>query len=98
MGSTIEYGEFEWDEVKAAANKAKYDVSFEEAATAFDDTRHLIDPDASHPDRFVLIGMSSRAHTLYVVHVERERHRRVRYRIINARLGRRSDAVKYVEE
>jgi uncharacterized protein len=95
MGDTIEYGEFEWDEEKAKVNKRKHGVSFEEATTAFDDTRHLVDPDTARPDRFVLIGMSSKARVIYVVHAERERHGRIRYRIISARLGNRSDAVKY---
>jgi|HubBroStandDraft_4_1064222.scaffolds.fasta_scaffold112266_2 uncharacterized protein len=95
MGYTIEYGEFEWDEEKAKANVRKHGVSFEEATTAFDDTRHLVDPDASHPERFILIGMSNKARVIYVVHVERERRGRIRYRIISARLGRPSDAVRY---
>ena len=95
MGDTIEYGEFEWDEEKAEVNKRKHGVSFEEAATAFDDTRHLVDPDADDPERFVLIGMSNKARVLYVVHAERERRRRIRYRIISARLGNRGDAVRY---
>jgi len=95
MRHTIEYGEFEWDEEKAETNKRKHGVSFEEATTAFDDTRHLVDPDAAHPERFILIGMSSRARVIYVVHVERERRGRIRYHIISARLGRPSEAVRY---
>lgn len=95
MGDTIEYGEFEWDEEKAEVNKRKHGVSFEEAATAFDDTRRLVDPDADDPERFVLIGMWNKARVLYVVHAEREWRRRIRYRIISARVGNRSDAVKY---
>lgn len=95
MGYTIEYGEFEWDEEKAKENRRKHGVSFEEATTAFDDTRHLVDPDADDPERFVLIGMSNKARVLYVVHAERERRRRIRYRIISARLGNRGDAVRY---
>lgn len=95
MGYTIEYGEFEWDEEKAKANVRKHGVSFEEAATAFDDTRHLVDPDSAHPERFVLIGMSSKVRLLYVVHAEHDRHGKIRYRIIGARQGNRKDAVRY---
>ena len=37
MGRTVEYGNFEWDTEKAWLNLAKHKVSFEEAATVFDD-------------------------------------------------------------
>jgi uncharacterized DUF497 family protein len=51
----------EWDGRKAAANKRKHGVSFDEAATAFydDNGRVIADPDHSdEEDRFILLGMS----------------------------------------
>jgi uncharacterized protein len=53
--------EFEWDPQKAAANLAKHEVSFEEAATAFGDPlgRIVADPrHSSDEDRFVLLDLS----------------------------------------
>jgi uncharacterized DUF497 family protein len=61
---------FTWDARKAAANLKKHAVSFEEAATAFDDELGAYYPDALHPERFVLIGQSQRRRLLYVVHAE----------------------------
>jgi uncharacterized DUF497 family protein len=39
---------FEWDPVKAVANLAKHGVSFEEAATAFQDPLARIHADPDH--------------------------------------------------
>jgi uncharacterized protein len=61
---------FTWDARKAAANLRKHGVSFEEAATAFDDELGAYYPDALHPERFILIGQSYRRRLLYVVHAE----------------------------
>ena len=80
--ATIVYGDFEWDEAKAAANLAKHGVSFAEATTA------LVDPDAifladesAGEERLVAIGMSKQTRILFVVHVVRGE----RDRIISAR-------------
>jgi len=61
---------FTWDAGKAAANLKKHAVSFEEAATAFEDERGAYYPDALHPEQFVLIGQSQQRRLLYVVHAE----------------------------
>ena len=92
--TTARSGDFEWDEVKAAANEQKHGVSFEEALTAFFDERHLtVEDPQGHEDRFVLIGMSNEARILYVVHVEIiTRHRT---RIISARVANKREALKY---
>jgi uncharacterized protein len=37
--------EFEWNPEKAASNQEKHSVSFEEAATVFDDSLSLTFPD-----------------------------------------------------
>jgi uncharacterized DUF497 family protein len=39
---------FEWDAKKAAANAAKHDVSFDEAATVFADANALDGSDVGH--------------------------------------------------
>ncbi len=62
--------QFTWDQRKAASNLRKHDVSFPEAATAFDDELGAYYPDSLHADRFILIGYSSRQRLLYVVHAE----------------------------
>jgi uncharacterized DUF497 family protein len=61
---------FTWDPRKASSNHRKHGVSFEEAATAFEDERAAYYPDALHDDRFILIGYSKRRRLLYVVHAE----------------------------
>jgi uncharacterized protein len=80
---TVVYGEFEWDEAKAATNEHKHGVTFEEAATAIVDPRAIEAPDHADPDRFVSIGMSSFLRVLFVVHAEVARSGRIR--IISAR-------------
>ena len=61
---------FTWDPRKASANLKKHGVSFDEAATAFDDELGAYYPDALHDDRFILIGYSRSRRLLYVVHAE----------------------------
>lgn len=62
--------QFVWDGRRAAANRRKHGVSFEEASTAFDDERGAYYPDTLHADRFILIGYSRVERLLYVVHAE----------------------------
>ena len=45
-------------------------MSFDEAATAFDDALGAYYPDTLHADRFILIGQSERHRLLFVVHAE----------------------------
>ena len=76
--------EFEWDSAKAAANRRKHGITFEEAATVFLDEHATVfdDPDrASSESRFLLVGLSAASRMLIVVHVERAD----RIRIISAR-------------
>ncbi len=42
---------FEWDARKAAGNRTKHGVSFEEAATVLGDPGALHGPDLSHSER-----------------------------------------------
>jgi len=87
---------FEWDSTKAASNRRKHGVSFEEAATVFADAhaRLFDDPDCiESEDRFLLVGQSAARRTLLVVHVERGS----RLRLISAREATRQER-RHVEE
>jgi len=66
----VAHGDFEWDEAKATANLLKHGVSFEEAATVFDDVDYLLNRDLVDPARFVAVGFSTAARILVVVHAE----------------------------
>lgn len=60
---------FEWNQDKAARNLQKHGVSFEEAATVFDDDGVWIEQDPAHSDteeRFFAYGLSRRAQVLFV--------------------------------
>jgi uncharacterized protein len=87
---------FGWDPRKAAANRRKHRVSFEEASTAFADRLSvtIADPDHSrNEDRFVLIGLSEVDRLLVVSHVERGDE----IRLISARLASRRERRVYEE-
>jgi uncharacterized protein len=75
---------FEPNPQKAASNLKKHGVSFDEAATVFDDPLSSTLPDDQHSDdelRFVTVGMSSRQRLLFVVYTEIDS----RIRLIGAR-------------
>ena len=91
--ATFVYGDFEWDELKAAANVKKHDVTCEEASTVFDDPSALDAPDLEDPSRFVVVGRSHHARILFVVHAQRGE----RIRIISARRASPDQRRKYVE-
>jgi uncharacterized DUF497 family protein len=63
---------FVWDPRKAASNLRKHSVTFEEAATVFDDEHALVQQDLTHADRLLILGVSARARLLFVVYVEVE--------------------------
>lgn len=42
--------DFEWDAAKAASNRRKHGISFEEASTVFMDPYALTDPDEKHSE------------------------------------------------
>ena len=77
--------EFEWDPKKDQANQDKHGVSFNEAATAFNDELQMTisDPDHSFGEhRYLTLGMTVRGRLLVVSHTEDEDDH---IRIINAR-------------
>jgi uncharacterized DUF497 family protein len=65
----------EWDRRKASENAVKHGVSFDEAATVFDDPLAMTGSDPDHSideDRFVTFGMSSRGRLVAVAHTDRD--------------------------
>jgi len=64
---------FEWHNMKAAANKLKHGISFDEAATVFADTLAFVFSDQDHLEdetRFLIIGMSETGRILVVSHTD----------------------------
>jgi len=89
---------FEWDPRKAAKNRRKHGVSFEEAATVFNDLRRLREYDLMHAgeeDREIVIGFSERMRLLMVVIYEQEENV---IRIISARRATREEGLRYFAE
>lgn len=88
---------FEWDPVKAASNLRKHEVSFAEAATAFEDPFARVIDDPEHSDmqeeRLILMGISAKARLLIVVHCQREAHGTIR--IISARKANKYESRQY---
>ena len=86
---------FEWDPRKAAANRRKHGVSFEEATTVFDDPAALLLADLEHGEpRIVAIGNSGRQRVLFVVSVEIDEDA---MRIVSARRASASERRSYEE-
>jgi uncharacterized DUF497 family protein len=87
---------FEWDEGKAAINRAKHRIGFDVAITAFDDPFALVAPDPSHStaaeERRWLIGEAD-AGVLVVVFTIRAAGDV--YRIISARRANRKERRRY---
>jgi len=66
---------FVWDKLKAAANRRRHGVSFEEAVTVFYDEAAIEFFDSEHSeeeDRFVLLGRGRNLRILIVCHCHRE--------------------------
>ena len=70
--ATVLHGEFEWDDVKAESNVQKHGITFEEATEVFKDPLALVQEDALHPERALLLGESQRARVLLVVYIEKD--------------------------
>jgi uncharacterized DUF497 family protein len=89
---------FEWDPRKAAANRAKHGVGFDEAQTVFEDPLGLWMPDPDHSaeeDRAILLGTSARLRVLVVVHTYDEARDTVR--LISARKAMPAERRLYLE-
>ncbi len=88
--------EFEWNSDKAALNLEKHGVSFQEAATVFNDPLSMTFPDPDHSigeSRYVIIGLSRFGQLLVVAHTDRE----AKVRIISARKATRQERMFYEE-
>lgn len=86
--------EFEWNPDKAALNLQKHGVSFQEAATVFNDPLSMTFPDPDHSigeSRYVIIGLSRFGQLLVVAHTDRE----TKVRIISARKATRQERKFY---
>ena len=69
MPRTVLSGKFEWDREKAWLNLTKHKISFEEAATVFDDPFFFAFKDLKHSldeDCYVIIGISRKNRLLTV--------------------------------
>lgn len=84
--------QFEWDETKAATNKAKHGVSFHSALTVFLDAHALERHDKGEhdEDRFVTMGLAH-GYLLIVVYTLRDDT----VRLISAREATRHEAIPY---
>jgi len=87
---------FEWNADKAASNKKKHGVSFEEAKSVFYDefAVQFFDEDSSaSEDRFLMLGFSDEARLLIVCHCERDQGHTIR--IISARKATKNESQYY---
>jgi uncharacterized protein len=88
---------FEWDARKAAVNRAKHGVSFEEAGTVFGDPSGLDGPDLRHSareSRFLRLGRAA-GRMLVVAYTVRRRDDDESVRIISARRASRKERAAY---
>ena len=77
---------FEWDSSKAASNKKKHGVAFEEAKSVFYDefaVQFFDDENSEYEDRFLILGHSNESRILLICHCEQESGDLIR--IISAR-------------
>jgi len=89
--------DYEWDDEKAASNLENHGVSFEEAATVFDDPLYVdfYDPDHSVDEhRYLIMGQSTARRLLIVSYTERDQV----VRMISARELTAAERRAYEEE
>ena len=73
-GAILHFVDYDWDDEKAESNLEKHGVSFEEAATVFDDPLYVdfYDPDHSFDEhRYLIMGQSTAGRLLIVSYTER---------------------------
>ena len=88
--------DFEWDADKANRNVEKHRVSFEEAATVFDDPMFITFIDDEHSEdeeRHITIGLSRRGRLLLLAHADHNDT----IRIISARRATQKEEQFYAE-
>jgi len=93
--------QFEWDEIKAAANVRKHGVSFELASTVFNDPRLLTVADLEHSEaeeRWFSVGCASDGALLSIVYLWSESDPGTpKIRLIMARQATRNEIRHYEE-
>jgi uncharacterized DUF497 family protein len=97
MQEPMQEPEVRWNPRKAKANLRKHKVSFEEAATVFDDQLSVtkLDPDHSVMEsRFLTLGLSFKHRLVLVCHTEEPDE----IRIISARLPTRRERNAYEDQ
>jgi hypothetical protein len=89
----------EWNSSKAATNIKKHRVSFEVAATVFDDPYAISIEDQGifHEERWITIGMAADERTLIVIHTWQDRSESELIRIISARRATKREVTQYEE-
>jgi len=88
--------DFEWDALKAASNRRKHGVTFEEGVTVFGDPNAVTIPDPWHSateEREITIGTSNHGRILVISHTFRGSVMRV----ISVRRASRRERIEYEE-
>jgi uncharacterized protein len=92
---------FQWDPIKAASNRRKHGVSFDDAVTVFRDprARSLFDDGHSVDDeRWITLGISDKAGVLVVHHTYEEMDAdNLLIRIISSRKATKREISQYPE-
>ncbi|MGH8190493.1 MAG: BrnT family toxin [Rhodanobacteraceae bacterium] len=87
--------DFVWDAGKAAANRCRHGVRFEDAATVFADPLFvLVEASRNDEARDAVIGFDHIGRLLHVVHIEIDGDR---IRIISARAANRNEEALYAQ-
>ena len=90
---------FEWDSAKATSNQRKHGISFDLAATMFNDPLMLSIPDKEHSEteeRWLTLGQAANGKLLVVIHTYQEIDRQAAsIRIISARLATKQEQRQY---
>lgn len=87
---------FEWDPIKAESNRKKHGVTFEEAATVFDDPQAITVYDERYQEieeRFFTIGLTTAGRLVVVAHTDRDGV----FRIISARKATKHEETQYIK-
>ncbi len=94
---------FEWDPAKEIKNITKHKISFELAASIFNDPNALSIYDEKHSnteeDRWITLGISKNGTVLVVVHTYEElEENKVKIRIISSRKATKTEKTQYQGE
>lgn len=92
--------QFDWDEIKAAANVRKHGISFDLARTVFNDPRLVSAADLEHSEteeRWFSIGCASNGMMLSVVYLWLEGEAATKIHMISARKATSAEIHQYQE-